>query len=87
MKIRELMSWVLVASITALAGCDASEDETYTLYRNSVITRDARMHVASFDTAEGSKYNSENCEHLMELLQTQPDIKVRFWCEKGRYRK
>lgn len=87
MKTQQMIALVAVPCIAVLASCGVSEGDTYTLYRNSVITQDARMHVASFDTAEGNRYNSENCQHAMELLQAQPDVKVRFWCEKGRYRK
>lgn len=87
MKAQRLMSGMVVTSVVAMAGCGVSEGDTYTLYRNSVITQDARMHVASFDTDEGGRYNNENCQHAMGLLQAQPDVQVRFWCEKGRYRK
>lgn len=45
-----------------------------------------RIHVATFDAAETEAYNSENCRIAAELFQQQPNVKVRYWCEKGRYR-
>jgi hypothetical protein len=48
---------------------------------------DVRIHVATFDAAEGEGYNRENCDTASQLFQAQPGIKVRYWCEKGRYRK
>lgn len=87
MKAQRLMAGMVVTSVAAMAGCGLSEGDTYTLYRNSVITQDARMHVASFDAAEGGRYNNENCQHAMRLLQEQPDVHVRFWCEKGPYKR
>ncbi len=45
-----------------------------------------RIHVASFDAADGEKYNQENCATVLDLMQRQEGVKVRFWCEKGRYR-
>lgn len=61
---------VLLAII--LAGC-ATRTPTYTLYRSSV-TGPMRIHIATFDSNDGIEYNR------------QPGVKVRYWCEKGRYR-
>lgn len=70
-----------------LAACDA--ENAYTLYRNSALPNgaDFRIHVASFDAREGDSYNRENCDLARSLFQAQPGVTVRFWCEKGRYRK
>jgi hypothetical protein len=87
MTARRLIAVTIVAYIAALAGCGVSDGEAYTLYRDSAVTHDARMHVASFDTREGAKYNNDNCQQVLALFQTQPGVTVRFWCEKGRYRK
>jgi hypothetical protein len=57
------------------------------LYRNSAMDDGARIHVATFDANETEAYNRENCEHARELLQQQPGILTRFWCEKGPYRR
>jgi len=50
------------------------------------MTGPMRIHVATFDSDDGDKYNEENCRMAMELFQKQPGVKVRYWCEKGRYR-
>jgi len=63
------------------------ESEIFTLYRNSLDYPEMRIHVASFDANEDEKYNSENCDVAQKLFQAQPLVKVRFWCEKGKFRK
>ena len=76
-----------VMAATALVGCGVPDDDVFTLYRTGAVTVPMRIHVATFDAADGAAYNSENCNHAMQLLQSQPHLEVRFWCEKGRYRK
>ena len=74
---------IMIAGI-ALLGC--GDAVTYTLYRNSVVLENARLHVATFDAVDGEQYNSENCQAARDLFQQQPGVKTRFWCEKGRFR-
>ena len=69
------------------AGWLSGDGDVYTLYRNSVLDTNMRLHVASFDTADGEAYNHENCQLAADLFQQQPGVKTRFWCEKGRFRK
>jgi hypothetical protein len=66
---------IMVAGV-ALLGC--SDATVYTLYRNSVVIENARLHVATFDTADGEPYNSENCQAARDLFQQQPGVKTRF---------
>ena len=54
-----------------------------TLYRNSVTDENMRIHVATFDAAEKEGYNRENCKQAQIPLPNQPNIKIKFWCEKG----
>lgn len=76
---------VLLLSLVALmAGCDT---DTFTLYRNSVTDANMRIHVGSFNAADGEAYNRDNCEQAKQLFQTQPGIKIKFWCEKGEFKK
>ncbi|TGT36207.1 hypothetical protein [Mesorhizobium sp. M8A.F.Ca.ET.165.01.1.1] len=77
-----------VLSFAALAGCDdiAGSDTAYTLYRSSV-TGPMRIHIATFDAAQKAEYNDENCRIAAGLFQAQPGVLVRYWCEKGRYKK
>jgi hypothetical protein len=76
----------VLATASAAAGCSNSES-TYTLYRNSTTDESMRLHVATFDSADGEKYNQGNCDVARELFQRQEAVKTRFWCEKGRFRK
>jgi hypothetical protein len=78
---------VLLLSITSsLVGCSSGND-TFTLYRNSVMDENMRIHVASFNAVDGEAYNRENCELAQQLFQTQPEVKTKFWCEKGTFKK
>jgi len=55
----------------------------YTLYRSSVIYPNARIHVATFDSHDGTDYNRDNCETARNLFESQNGVKTKFWCEKG----
>jgi hypothetical protein len=72
-----------------LGGCQPS-DHVYTLYRSSAGSSAAnarlRVHVATFDAADGDEYNRENCWIAADLFARQPGVTVRYWCEKGRFR-
>ncbi len=61
----------------------------YTLYRSSAVTGGEkwRMHVATFDSADGPEYNRDNCETAKSLFQAQPGVTVTFWCERGYFSK
>jgi hypothetical protein len=76
----------IVAVCSVLAACQGQDASTYTLYRNSVLDDGARIHVATFDAADGDAYNRENCGAAAGLFGGQPGTRTRFWCEKGRYR-
>ena len=75
----------LAALMATLVGCD-SNSETYTLYRGSVTGPNMRIHLATFDADEPGGYNQENCFKVAELFQSQPNVLVKFWCEKGRFK-
>jgi hypothetical protein len=77
---------LLSLSLLALAGCD-SGNEIFTLYRNSGTNENMRIHVASFDATDGEVYNRGNCEQAQLLFQAQPEVKTKFWCEKGAFKK
>jgi hypothetical protein len=76
----------IAALLVALVGCDADDERTYTLYRESAAPAPNRIHVATFDAKENEEYNRYNCEKARELFQAQPSVRIRYWCEKGRYR-
>lgn len=79
--------FALVTSLALLVACSPQEGDTFSLYRNSILDPNMRLHVATFDSADGANYNSENCSVAAQLFGAQPGVKTRFWCEKGRFKK
>ena len=84
MKIKLLIQSAITMS---LIGCGFINDTTYTLYRSSVTDPAMRVHIATFDTDYQESYNQGNCDLARDLFQNQQGVKVKFWCEKGRYKK
>ena len=84
-----VISIILVTPAVALdlINKNVSEDQVYTLYRNSITGQGKRFHVATFDADEQEDYNRGNCEIAKDLFQKQPGVTVKYWCEKGYYRK
>jgi hypothetical protein len=80
-----------------LAGCN-QRDQTFTLYRNSSVDRNLRIHFATFNANESpGGYNMTNCQMAARILNaniaalakaearaTPPALG--FWCEPGSYR-
>jgi hypothetical protein len=79
-------SLAIAALCSMLGACQGQDASTYTLYRNSVLNDGARIHVATFDAADGEAYNRENCAAAAGLFVGQPGTRTRFWCEKGPFR-
>ena len=88
---------ILAASFLVVA-CSNKEPEVevFTLYRNVPSDQAFRVHVATFDSSgydgKGDEFhnwgNFKNCERAQQMFQAQPDWKdVKFWCEKGRFKK
>ena len=73
-------------SLVGLISC-GSDNEIFTLYRNSVIDENMRIHIASFDAVDGEVYNRGNCEQAQQLFKAQQGVKTKFWCEKGVFKK
>jgi len=87
MRPNTLVSAIVVAGAIAQASCARMGDQdVFTLYRNSVTDVNARYHIATFDSREGSSYNRENCQRASTLFESQPGVSVRYWCEQGKYR-
>lgn len=87
---RATFTGIVVASLLpAVAygafGFGAADDHVYTLYRGSPLGSDVRVHVATFDADEKGDYNRENCDTARRLFQSQPGVRVRYWCERGFY--
>ena len=66
-----------------------ASESTYTLYRSSATTGGAsmRIHIATFDAADGATYNRDNCEIAKNLFQNQQGVTVTYWCERGYFSK
>lgn len=83
---RRLCFVVMMGALAQSLPARADQTTAFTLLRDSVTDRTIRVHVASFDTDHGEAYNLENCNLVAVLLQQQPGVRTRFWCEKGPYR-
>jgi hypothetical protein len=85
---RSLGLAVLLGCCVAASASQPGADEAavFTLYRNSAVNNALRMHVATFDAADGKAYNQAYCGQAAELFENQPGVKTRFWCEPGRYK-
>jgi hypothetical protein len=69
-----------------LCACSGG-NESYTLYRNSVLDANMRVHVGTFDAPDGDKHNGENCNVAADLFKQQKGVETKFWCEKGNFKK
>jgi len=84
---------VLLGSVGMSWGQSKNPKDMATLYRDSVVIENARIHIATFNSSieewEGTvfSYNWGNCMTAAKLFQGQSGVKTRFWCEKGPYKK
>ena len=86
---------VVVISVLLTAACSEKgvhDGDVFTLYSNAPSDQFARLHEATFDAHYGSEFNSAKCESVQRLLQEWYNTEtktndVKFWCEKGRYKK
>lgn len=81
------MKTITAISFALLAGCGPTDGRVFTLYRNSVMNEQLRIHIATFDADENEQYNNDNCNHVADLFRSQPGLGVRYWCEKGRFKR
>lgn len=86
MSARSLSLVAIGFTATLLLGCNGTKG-IYTLYRNSMVGDGMRVHVATFDAADGDDYNRENCDIATHLFAEQPGVRVKYWCEKGPFQK
>ena len=85
----------LLAAIIVLQSCNqvpliqSKNDTTYTLYRNSILDANMRIHVATFDSEEGGKlnpdYNNASCRETAELYNKYDTAGKLWWCEVGKF--
>jgi hypothetical protein len=81
---------VTTGSTWAFAECNQPAPQgVYTLYRDTPPVSglpQMRVHVATFDAADGENYNRVNCDIARQLFMNQ-GVAVRYWCERGRFNK
>jgi hypothetical protein len=83
---------LLPLGICALATTTHADpvDPVYTLYRDSWVSRQRRIHVATFDAARSPSiapaFNADACNRIAQVLNQQPGSVSKYWCELGRYR-
>jgi hypothetical protein len=96
---KKLFTSILLCFISSCAIAAGTE---YTLYRTGIDLSEKahdetlRIHVATFDADQDAKYNLANCEFAQQLFNAnQPHyrgsiydtIKIKYWCEKGHFKK
>lgn len=94
-------SLVIVAVTLGLTACSEKsipESESYTLYSSNYPTDIGRSGVATFDLANIPELNGQICQETADLYQADFEkrkkengwsatTKMRYWCEKGRFKK
>ena len=77
-----------LALITCLAALLAAcGDSTYTMYRSNAKDPKAREYFATFGSNGNEKDNQVNCDLSSTLLTMQRTSQLRYWCEKGPFKK
>lgn len=72
-----IQTFISISFVSLIVDCSSSND-TFTLYRNSVTDEKMRIHVASFNAADGEAYNRDICEQAQQLFQAQSGVKTQF---------
>ena len=82
---------ILLLLIPIFSFAVVKDSEIYTLYRNLPLDFNERIHVATFDAdakEDMHDYNMSNCMIAQEHFQKAVLLDgVKFWCEKGRFKK
>lgn len=82
----------LIIFTLSIFGCK-DESNVFTLYRNSPLDREMRIHTATFDSEDKSyggtseTLNRENCQLAASLFQAQRGVVSTFWCERSYFKK
>ena len=91
---------IIVVAAFGLAACSETgipESDVFTLYSTNFGSDYGRSGVATFDLAK-EPFNGMMCQEAAELHQADfekrkkengwsVDAKMRYWCEKGRFKK
>lgn len=87
----------LTGFLTACSEMNTPESDVYTLYSSNYPTEAGRSGVATFDLAK-EPLNGMMCNEAAAMHQADfeyrkkengwsRDTKMRYWCEKGRFKK
>ena len=66
-----------------------SEDSVATLIRNNHTNVSIRVHLATFDSANGFQFNWHYCQKTADFLESDAKTRgsiERIWCEKGYFK-
>ena len=100
-KLSVALSLVLLAACSRESGNEYTLYRTGIDIPTQAHDETLRIHVATFDADEDAKYNLANCEIAQkQFTSNQPHfrnyssntvaagrMRVKYWCEKGRFRK
>ena len=62
------------------------EENVFTLIRNNHVNPLIRVHIATFDSANGPDFNAWYCQKAQDYFQKaakERGSKEKLWCEKG----
>lgn len=90
--------FILALGLTACSEKGLPESEIYTLYSTNFPNDYGRSGVATFDLANIKELNGQMCQEMADLLQADfekrkiqngwsSNTKMRYWCERGRFKK
>ncbi len=96
-----MKSILVLALLAVLSACTEKglpDSDVYTLYSSNYPTETGRNGVATFDLGNFKEIQGQICQETADLYQADfekrklennlgADVKMRHWCEKGRYRK
>jgi hypothetical protein len=94
---RRLFSLALIVALGACSEKGAPDSEVYTLYSTNYPQSSSNSGVATFDLST-ELFNRAMCEEAADLYTQDFEklrassrydgtTKMRYWCEKGRYKK
>ena len=87
----------LIVFLTACSETSIPESDVYTMYSTNYPTEIGRSGVATFDLAreplkgmmcnEAAAMHQADFEHRKRVNGWSENTKMRYWCEKGRFKK
>ena len=92
----KLRSTAIALGVGAVAGAAltvagtillSARNSAVTLYSDSPLIENERVHVATFDAYNDLEYNLGNCEISADLRMESATSNIKYWCEEGYFRK